>query len=71
MQDLGRVLIVAGLVLLGLGCVLYFSKSFSWLGKLPGDFYFRKGNFSFYLPLMTSALLSLVLTLLLYLFNKK
>lgn len=71
MQDFGRILIFAGLVLLILGSLLYFSKALTWFGKLPGDFYFRKGNFSFYFPLMTSVLLSLVLTLLMYLFNKK
>jgi len=71
MQDLGRILIFAGLVLLVIGSVLYFSKSLPWLGKLPGDIYFRKGNFSFYFPLMTSVLISLALTLLIYLINKK
>lgn len=71
MQDFGRILIFAGFILLILGSLLYFSKSLPWLGKLPGDIYFRKGNFSFYFPAMTSVILSIVLTLLMYLFNKR
>ncbi len=71
MQGLGRLLMVIGVLLLIIGSLLYFTKSFSWLGRLPGDISFRKGNFSFYFPLMTSVLISLVLTLLMYFFNKK
>jgi len=40
------------------------------LGKLPGDIVYRRGNFSFYFPLMTSILLSVVLSLLLWLFRR-
>lgn len=62
---------ILGVVLLFLGGLLYFTKTLTWLGKLPGDFSFRKGNFSFHFPLMTSLLLSVLLTLALYFFNKK
>lgn len=71
MQDFGRILIFLGLALLVIGCLLYFARAFDWLGKLPGDISFRKGNFSVHFPLMTSLLLSLLLTLILYFFNKK
>ena len=42
----------------------------SWLGRLPGDLHYTRGNFSFYFPLVTCLILSLVLTLLLWLFRK-
>lgn len=71
MQDLGRLLMIIGAVLLIIGSLLYFTKTLAWLGKLPGDLSFRKGNFSFHFPLMTSILLSVLLSLVLYFFNKK
>ena len=71
MQDFGRILMIIGVVLLLIGGLLYFTKTLTWLGKLPGDISFRKGNFSFHFPLMTSLLLSVLLTLALYFFNKK
>jgi hypothetical protein len=69
---LGRFLIVIGAVLLVAGLLLTYTSFFSWvkLGRLPGDIAFRKGNVSFYFPLATSILLSLILTLLLYLLRK-
>ena len=71
MQEVGRLLMIAGFVLAIIGFVLTNAKSLPWLGKLPGDFVIRKGNFTFYFPLATSLVLSLVLTFLLYLFRKK
>jgi hypothetical protein len=69
---LGRTLIFLGAVLLVAGLLLTYTNFFSWLklGRLPGDIAFRKGNVSFYFPLATSLLLSLVFTLLLYFFRK-
>ena len=71
MQDLGRTLLLAGIALAVIGGLLYWSKGLPWLGKLPGDLIVRKSNFAFYFPLATSLLLSAVLSLLYYLFNKK
>jgi formate hydrogenlyase subunit 3/multisubunit Na+/H+ antiporter MnhD subunit len=62
MADMGRVLIVVGAVILVLGLLLTFGGRTLGLGRLPGDIVYRKGNFSFYFPLVTSLLLSLVLT---------
>jgi Protein of unknown function (DUF2905) len=42
-----------------------------WLGRLPGDIHFERGNFSFYFPLATSLVLSVVLTLFLYLVGRR
>jgi Protein of unknown function (DUF2905) len=58
---MGRLLIVVGLVLVGVGLLI------SWgvpLGRLPGDFSFKRGNVGFYFPLATSIIVSVLLTLL-------
>ncbi|MCI0693843.1 DUF2905 domain-containing protein [candidate division KSB1 bacterium] len=71
MQDLGKILMLIGIVLLVAGAALYFLKGIPFLGKLPGDILIKKESFTFYFPLATSLLLSLLLTLLLYLFKKQ
>ncbi len=71
MQELGKILMLVGAVLLVAGAALYFLKGIPFLGKLPGDIIIKKENFTFYFPLATSLLLSLLLTFLLYLFRKQ
>jgi len=63
MRDLGRLLIVTGGLLVVAGLLLTAFGRLG-LGKLPGDFVIRRGNFTMYLPLMTSILVSLLLSLL-------
>ncbi|HEY8181913.1 MAG TPA: DUF2905 family protein [Thermoanaerobaculia bacterium] len=58
----GGVLLLAGIVLTAFGGL--------GLGRLPGDFVYRRGNFTFYFPIVTSILLSIVLSLLLWLFRR-
>jgi hypothetical protein len=70
MQEIGKILMVAGAVLLAVGAALYLLKGIPFLGKLPGDIFIQKKNFAFYFPLATSLLLSLLLTLFFYLFRK-
>lgn len=70
MQDLGKTIMIIGGVLLVIGAALYFQKSIPFLGKLPGDILIKKENFTFYFPLATSLLLSLLLTLFFYFFRK-
>ena len=65
---MGRLLIFVGLLIAGVGLLVTLGVP---LGRLPGDFSFRRGNFSFYLPLATSLLASVVLTLLLMLFGRR
>jgi len=71
---MGRFLIFTGLLIVLLGLVIHFKVEIPWLtgwiGKLPGDLVIKKGSVILYLPLATSALLSLVLSLLFSLFNK-
>jgi len=65
---MGRFLIVLGLVIAAAGALIALGLP---LGRLPGDFSFRRGNFSFYFPLATSILASIILTLLLMLFGRR
>ncbi|MGD9763067.1 MAG: DUF2905 domain-containing protein [Candidatus Binatia bacterium] len=70
MSDLGRMLIVLGLVLLALGALLTLSGKLPWLGRLPGDIVIHRGPFTVYFPLATSLIISVVLTLVLWLFRR-
>jgi hypothetical protein len=64
---MGKTLVLVGLAITALGLVMMLGVP---LGRLPGDFQMRRGNFSFYFPLATSIVLSLVLTLLFALFRR-
>ena len=67
----GRLLIILGVVILIVGVVLTLGARVPWLGRLPGDFSFGGGNWRVFIPLGTSLLLSVVLTLLFWLFGRK
>jgi hypothetical protein len=65
---MGRLLIVLGLVIAGVGLLITLGVP---IGRLPGDFAYRRGNFSFYFPLATSILASIILTLLMMFFGRR
>jgi len=67
---LGRMLVVAGLVIAAVGALLLLSGKIPWLGRLPGDILVKREKFTFYFPLATSLLISLILSLILWLFRK-
>jgi len=69
-NQLGKVLIVVGVFIAVLGFLIMLGNKIPWLGKLPGDIYIKKENFTFYFPIVTSILISLILSLILYLFRK-
>ena len=70
MGGLGRVLILVGLLLVVLGVIFTLGAKIPWLGQLPGDITFKRGNLTVYFPLATSLLISVVLTLVLYLVKR-
>lgn len=70
MNGLGRSLIMLGLLLAALGVLISLAPRLPWLGKLPGDIFVKREQFSFYLPLTTSLLVSLALSLLFWLFRR-
>jgi hypothetical protein len=68
--DMGRLLIAAGALLAVVGVVLILAGKVPFLGRLPGDIVYRRGGTTFYFPLVTCLLLSLVLSLVLSLFRR-
>ena len=71
MIDFGKSLIFMGIVIILLGTMLLFSDKLPFnLGKLPGDIFYKKDNFSFYFPITTAIIVSIVLSLLFYLFGR-
>ena len=71
LDTLGRLLLILGLVVAGLGGLLLLAGQVPWLGRLPGDLSFGRGNVQVYIPLATSLLVSLVLTLVLNLLARR
>lgn len=67
MPGLSQIVIVIGAALLAIGLLMHFTN----IGRLPGDIVVKRNNFTFYFPLMTSLLLSLGLTLILWLLRRK
>ncbi len=70
MSELGKMLLIFGVIMAVVGAVLLFAPKIPWLGKLPGDITYRGERFTFYFPLATCILLSIVLSLILYLFRR-
>jgi hypothetical protein len=75
MADVGRMLVLLGVVLIVVGGILWLGGAVGakvpFLGRLPGDIHVERGNWSFYFPLTTSILLSIVLTLILALLSRR
>ncbi|MBI5187761.1 MAG: DUF2905 domain-containing protein [Nitrospirae bacterium] len=71
MQYIGRFLIILGIIIVAVGGLLLFSGKVPWLGRLPGDIIIQKKNFTFYFPLATSILLSVILTLLFWIIGRR
>jgi hypothetical protein len=70
-HDVGRTLLVLGLVVAAIGAGLMLLPSVPWLGRLPGDIHVERENFSLHIPLVTCLVVSLLLTLLLNLFLRR
>jgi len=69
MQVFGKLLIVFGLIIVGLGILLMFFDKIPLIGKLPGDINIKKDNFQFYFPITTSIVLSILVSLILWLLS--
>lgn len=69
-HDVGRLIIVAGVILVAIGLLLVFFDRIPLVGKLPGDIHIRRGNFQLYVPLATSIALSIVATLVFWIVSR-
>jgi hypothetical protein len=71
MQELGKSLILFGVILAGVGLLLVFANKIPLLGKLPGDILIQRKNLTFYFPLASSIIISVVLSLVFWLWSKR
>ena len=71
MNDLGKSIIAIGIVLVIVGVIITVAGKMPGVGKLPGDIFIKKENFSFYFPLTTCILLSIILSVVMYCIGKK
>jgi len=70
-QSLGKILIIFGVIIIGIGLLITLVGRIPYLGHLPGDIHIQKKNFTFYFPITTCILLSILLTLILSLIFRR
>ena len=70
MPGVGKMLIFMGLIIAAIGVLFVLAGKIPWLGRLPGDIYIKKENFTIYFPLATSIIVSIVLSLILWLLRR-
>lgn len=70
MPELGKLLVGIGVVLAFIGLILWKFSGHIPMGRLPGDFYIQKQNMTFYFPLTTCILISVILTLVMWLLRR-
>jgi len=68
---LGKMLILFGVLIIVIGFLLLIGEKIPWVGRLPGDIIIKKEKFTFYFPITTSILISIILTLLFWIFRKQ
>jgi hypothetical protein len=70
MNEAGKFLVIAGVTMVLVGALLWSGFGKGWLGRLPGDIHYSKGDFHFAFPIVTCLVLSAILTLVLWLFRR-
>ncbi len=70
-QAIAKTLIIFGAILIAVGALLNFAHKIPFIGRLPGDIYIQKKDFSFYFPLTTSILISVLLSLIFWLWSRR
>ena len=70
LYPIGKTMIFIGVILIIAGIIISFGPDIPYIGKLPGDIHIKKDNFTFYFPLATSILISIIITLIMYLFRR-
>ena len=71
MQNTGKIIVIIGIIVIIVGLVIWlFGDKFNWFGNLPGDIKVKKENFSFYFPFVSMIILSIVISLIVWLIRK-
>ena len=70
-QHIGKLLIIMGIIIIAAGALLLLSGKLPWIGRLPGDILIQKKNFTFYFPLATGILVSILLTLIFWFLGRR
>jgi hypothetical protein len=70
-NGLGKLLIVLGGILIVIGAAIVLGGKLPWLGRLPGDIYLERRNFTFFFPITTSILISVLLSVVLYILSRR
>lgn len=68
---IGKTLIFIGIVLIAVGAMLVVAQKVPWIGRLPGDICIKRENFTLYFPITTSILISIILSILFFIFGKR
>lgn len=71
LNSVGKIFIIIGLVFIVIGIIVALNIKIPWIGRLPGDIYIQRKNFSFYFPLTTCLLISAILSFIFILWGKK
>jgi hypothetical protein len=67
----GKIIFITGIIIAVIGLVIMFFNKIPFIGKMPGDIIIKKENFTFYFPVVTSILLSIILSLIFYFLRRK
>jgi hypothetical protein len=70
-SQFGKILLIIGLIIAGLGLIILAGDKIPWLGRLHGDLFFKGKRGSFYFPITTCILISIIISFILYLFRHK
>ncbi|OGW07085.1 MAG: hypothetical protein A2889_05280 [Nitrospinae bacterium RIFCSPLOWO2_01_FULL_39_10] len=71
LNPLGKILIFFGVILILVGGVILLAGRIPWIGRLPGDIFIQRKNFSFYFPIATSIIISIILTLIFFILGRR
>jgi hypothetical protein len=71
LNQIGKMLIIGGIIIVLAGVLFLFGDKIPFIGKLPGDIFIKRKNFTFYFPIISSMLLSLIISLILYFIRRK
>lgn len=71
LQPIGKILIIAGFFIIIIGLIFLLGGKIPWIGKLPGDIVIERKNISLYIPITTSIILSIILTLIFWILSKR